>query len=249
MIKVIILEDEPAALQRLKRMLKDIRPEYTIIGSADNIADAHNLVKDADFDLILSDIELSDGTCFEVFEKKDPEKPIIFITAYNDYAIKAFDFNGIHYLLKPINYEALTQALVKFEKNQINLSNLNALKEEINPSPDYQKRIISKVGNKLKVIETKDIFLVYTDTGMVYVKTFDNTKHIIDETLENLYHKLNPDLYFRINRQMIININAVESMHTYSSSRLKIKPKVPHDNNIVVSKEKTADFKKWISSR
>ena len=119
MHKILILEDEPSALQRLSRMINEIRPEYQIVNTADNLEDAEKILTTENYDLILSDIELSDGNCFDVFEKTDPKKPIIFITAYNDYAIKAFKYNGIHYLLKPINYEDLTQAFVKYEKNTI----------------------------------------------------------------------------------------------------------------------------------
>lgn len=248
MSNLLIFEDEPAALQRLTRMIREIRPQFTVVGTADNISDACHLVINTSFDIILSDIELSDGNCFEVFEKTNPEKPIIFITAYNDYAVKAFDFNGIHYLLKPINYEALTQAFVKFEKNQLNLSNINNLKQEAIFENEYQKRFISKVGNNFKVVETHNVMLFYTDTGLVYAKTFTNDKYVMDDTLEKITQKINPKLFFRINRQMIININAIENMHSYSSNRLKITLKTAHDEAIVVSKDKATEFKNWLSS-
>jgi len=248
MSKLLIFEDEPAALQRLTRMISEIRPHYEIVDTADNISDAFYLLTNADFDLILSDIELSDGTCFEVFEKTNLEKPIIFITAYNDYAIKAFEFNGIHYLLKPINYEALTQAFVKFEKNKITSAKINTLQLNASAEIDFQKRFISKIGNKLKVVETEAILLFYTDTGLVYAKTLDNKKYVLDFTLEKIYQKVDSNIFFRINRQMIVNIDSIIDMQSYTSNRLKLKLKVVHHEEVVVSKEKSSDFKTWVAS-
>jgi len=248
MNKILIFEDEPAALQRLTRMVNELRPQYEIVGTADNISDALRLLEKADFDLILSDIELSDGTCFEVFDKINPEKPIIFITAYNNYAIKAFEFNGIHYLLKPINYQALTQAFVKFEKNKIDVPDMKNIQLNKQLETAYQKRLISKVGQKLKVIETNNVSLFYTEMSVVYAKTFSDQTHFLDETLENIQQKINPDSFFRINRQMIVHADAVEDMVAYSSNRLKLKLKTGHHKEIVVSKEKTAAFKNWIAS-
>ncbi|WP_412986510.1 LytR/AlgR family response regulator transcription factor [Pontimicrobium sp. IMCC45349] len=248
MSRLIIFEDEPAALQRLTRMIKEIRPQYTVVGTSDNINDAAKLLENFEYDLILSDIELSDGNCFEVFKKINPEKPIIFVTAYNDYAIKAFEFNGIHYLLKPINYQALTKALVKFEKHKIDVNNLRNIQLNNQFQIEYQKRIISKVGQKLKVIETNNIALFFTETGVVYANTYSNTTHALDDTLEHLYQKLNPDLFFRINRQMIVHINAVVDMIAYSSNRLKLKLKVNYDKDIVVSKDRVTAFKNWLAS-
>ena len=248
MNRIIILEDEPAALQRLTRMVKEIRPQYAIVGTSDNITDAIQLIETTEFDLILSDIELSDGNCFEVFEKTNPEKPIIFITAYNDYAIKAFEFNGIHYLLKPIIYQALTKALVKFEKHQIETPNMKTFQLSNQFETEYQKRIISKVGQKLKVIETNNIALFYTETGIVYANTYSNTTHVLDDTLEHIYQKLNPDIFYRINRQMIVHVDAVVDMIAHSSNRLKLRLKINYDKEIVVSKDKTTAFKNWIAS-
>ncbi len=248
MNKILIFEDEPAALQRLTRMVNEIRPQYEIVGNSDRISEAVKLIESTEFDLILSDIQLSDGTCFEVFEKIDPDKPIIFITAYNDYAIKAFEYNGIHYLLKPINYQELTKALVKFEKNKIDVPNMRSIHLSNQFETEYQKRLISKIGQKLKVIETNNISLLYTEMGLVYAKTFANDKHVLDDTLEHILQKLNPDNFFRINRQIIVNIDAIVDMVAQSSNRLKLKLKTPFDKDIVVSKEKTAAFKIWLAS-
>jgi len=248
MPKILILEDEPGALQRLSRMIKEIRPQYRIVNTADNVEDAIQILKEEQFDLLLSDVELSDGTCFEVFESVNPEKPIIFITAYNDYAIKAFKYNGIYYLLKPITYEDLTQAFVKFEKNSISVDAVTKLQGSDLMPADYKKRFISKVGNKFKVVETKTIVLFYTENGIVYAKTSDDKNFSLDDTLENISRQIDPDVFFRINRQMIVNINTVEDMYAYSSNRLKLKLSVVHNDDVIVSKDKTSDFKSWIAS-
>lgn len=248
MTDILIFEDEPAALQRLSRMIKEIRPQYNISATADNIEDALELLSGCNFDLILSDIELSDGTCFDVFEKQQPTKPVVYITAYNDYAIKAFNYNGIHYLMKPINYEDLTKAFVKFEHNQLKLSDFDKLKNLSEDHKDYQKRFISKIGNKYKVVDVDGAMLFYTNTGLVYAKTFENQNYVLDDTLEKIMSKLNPSVFFRINRQMIVNIDAVEDMYAYSSNRLKLKLKTPHAEDVIVSKDKTSEFKNWIAS-
>ena len=249
MAKILVFEDEPAALQRLLKMIKDLRPNYEVVDTADTIEDATTLILQSDFDLILSDIELSDGSCFEIFENANTTKPIIFITAYNDYAVKAFKYNGIHYLLKPLKLEELLQAFIKFEKNKIpanDVKRINALDPELSA---YKKRFVSKIGNKYKLIDTADIILFYTETGIVYAKTKANEKFVIDQTLEHILEKLNPKHFFRINRQMILNIWAIEDMIAYSSNRLKIRIAVPHHSDIIVSKDKTADFKEWAFSQ
>ena len=181
-------------------------------------------------------------------KKSNSEKPIIFITAYNDYAIKAFEFNGIHYLLKPINYKMLTSAFVKFERNELKTSKMEQFDFKAEIEPNHQKRFMSKIGNKLKVVETQHILLFYTDTGLVYAKTFDDCKYVIDDTLENIIKKISFNHFFRINRQMILNIDGIEDMRSYSSNRLKIKLKCDHHQDVIVSKDKSAKFKDWLAS-
>jgi two-component system, LytTR family, response regulator LytT len=249
MLKYIIFEDEPAALSRITRLMQELRPQYILIGTADNVEDARNLALTNSYDLILSDVQLSDGLCFEVFENVSISKPIIFITAYDEYAVTAFKYNGLHYLLKPINLELLLEAIQKFEKNQIKLADFNSFqypqKEE---KPELQKRLISKVGSKLKVIEIKQIALFYTDNSLTNVLTFEGKNLIVDQNLDTLMVSLSSETFFRINRQMIVHIDAVSDMIAYSSNRYKLILSVPTNQEIVVSKEKCSLFKNWIAS-
>lgn len=249
MLKYIIFEDEPAALNRIIRLMQELRPQYELIGTADNIDDAKTLALTYTYDLVLSDVQLSDGLCFEIFENVTVSKPIIFITAYDEYAITAFKYNGLHYLLKPINLELLSEAIQKFEKNQINLADFNAFQyPQIGDKPELQKRLISKVGSKLKVIEIKQIALFYTDNSLTHVLTFDGKNHIVDQNLDTLMLSLSAESFFRINRQMIVHIDAVSDMIAYSSNRYKLVLTIPTNQEIVVSKEKCSLFKNWIAS-
>lgn len=249
MTRILVFEDEPAALQRLLKMIKDLRPSYKVVGTADNVDEATQLMLNANFDLVLSDIELSDGNCFEIFEHITTTKPIIFITAYNEYAVKAFNFNGMHYLLKPLKLEELLQAFVKFETQKIPANDVKHVRKLTTMMPEHKKRFVSKIGKKYHLVETKDILLLYTDTGLVYAKTDENQKYVIDDTLEHIFEKLNPKQFYRINRQMILNIAAIKDMTAYSSNRLKIRLHVDHPDDIIVSKDKTAEFKQWVYSQ
>lgn len=250
MIKCIILEDEPSALQRLERLIKDCRPNYNIIDTADSVEEALKVLQSQTYDLIFSDIQLSDGMCFEVLEKLKVEKPIIFITAFDQYALKAFQYNGLHYLLKPINRDQLLDAILKFEKKEISNISYNALQQQFISlqTQHYQKRFISKVGSKLKIIDTQNIALFYTNNLLTHALLFEGKTSVLDANLEQILSQLNPEQFFRINRQMIVNIDAIQDMVVYSSNRLKLSLSVYFPEEIIVSKEKSVTFKNWLSS-
>ncbi|MAC95001.1 MAG: DNA-binding response regulator [Flavobacteriales bacterium] len=247
MARVIILEDEPAALNRIKRLVLKLKPEYEIIGDADSVEEGKALLKKQTFDLIIADIQLSDGLSFEVLETLEKSVPIIFLTAYNQYAVDAFEYNGIHYLLKPIEVDKLNDALNRFESHQINQAKVKDVLHFFKAKQkEGSKNILSKVGNKIQVIDVNDIAYAYLDNGVNRVVAFDGSTYPVDYTMEQLMNKLKSKQYFQINRQMLVNIAAVEEMKKYSSSRLKLTLKPKYEGEAVVSKEKTPFFKQWM---
>lgn len=248
MLRIIIFEDEPAALRRIKRLLKEIRPEYQLVGDADNVADGIALLNEQDCDLILSDIQLSDGLCFEIFEKTKNNTPVIFITAYNEYAIKTFDYNGVHYLVKPLVKEKLHQAINKFEEQKIiqlspELRNY-FMKGEFAPN----KKILSKIGNSTKVLEANEIAIVYFENRITRAVLFSGKEHYLDYSLNQLMDEFPPGLFYKINRQQIINREVIKEFRKHPGSRIKVIPSVSFHTDLIVSKEKTPDFKNWFQS-
>lgn len=247
MPKVIIFEDEPAALKRLTRLLKELKPNYQIIGDADTVTDGVELLQNHQADLILADIQLADGLSFEIFDQLNPETPVIFITAFDDYAIRAFDHNGIQYLLKPINRERFLIALDKFEGQYMNKPEFEDLLALFKGGKtQYQKRILSKIGTKTKVVEINDIAFVYSENRITKAVTFNGKSYVVDYTLDALMKQFQADQFFKISRQIIVNINTIKEMNSYSSNRIKLitNPEVGVD--IIVSKEKTPLFKEWL---
>lgn len=245
MTKLILLEDEPAAMRRLKRMITEIRPDWSIIGAAESVEEGFNLIKKNNYDLIISDIQLSDGLCFEIFEQTPPKKPIIFLTAWDDYAIKAFEFNSLHYLLKPIVLEKLNLAFSKFENQQIPATfNLESFLPAKNT--EYKSRIISKVGKKTVLIEPGDIAIIHVYDGYTKAILFNTREHLLDYSLDSITQYLPEATFFRINRQCIINKKTIATFESHTSNRLLLNLNIHSDLEFVVSKEKTPVFKKWI---
>ena len=195
------------------------------------------------------DIQLDDGLCFELFESMKIDIPIIFTTAYNEYTLSAFKVNSVDYLLKPIDKSQLTNAIEKFKSihYQKKVSNelLTQLSKEL--SPGYKTRFLIKVGDHYKSVLTNEISCFYIMERATFIKTFEDKDYAVDFSLDQLYKKVDPEKFYRINRNCIININAISDMVNYSSSRLKIKLKSdPSFIDLIVSKDKVSEFKKWI---
>lgn len=245
-MKVLLIEDEPGALRRLVKLTKSLRKHWEIVSSLDSVEAAYDFLLSHKVDLVVTDIHLADGLCFEIFRKLNYKGAVIFATAYDEYAIKAFKLNSVDYLLKPINANDLEFAFNKFEEgeNQQKLDNLLPLFD--NEKGNYKKRIISKIGQQIKMVEYEDIAYIFTVNGMAYVVDFNNNKVPVDESLDQLMAELPGDLFFRINRQAIVNVKAVNNMMVVSSSRLKLSLSLPTQLEMIVSKEKSPVFRTWI---
>ena len=251
MTKVIIIEDEKPAARRLQRMLSRLNIETeTMLHS---VAEAVNWFNSNDHpDLIFLDIQLSDGISFEIFEKVEINSAVIFTTAYDEYALKAFKLNSVDYLLKPIDEEELANAVAKFKENYLKNSpqiDFNAFRKilETGSKPDYKTRFTIQVGQHLKIIPANEICCFYSENKASYLTTTSGRNYPVDVSLENLEKELNPEKFFRINRKSIVNIDCIEDIISYTNSRLEIKVKAFNEFQLIVSRERVRDFKKWIS--
>jgi len=251
MIKVIIIEDEKPSARRLNRMLNEINIEAEAM--LHSVTESVKWFKNNNHpDLILLDIQLSDGLSFEIFEQIRVNSAIIFTTAYDEYALKAFKLNSIDYLLKPIDEDELKIAIDKFKTNQPKPQNLQIDIDQIkkllvNPlDKNYKKRFTIKVGQHIRMVETDDIECFYSENKATYLFSLDNKNYLIDYSLEDLEVKLNPTKFFRVNRKFYVHIEAIKDIISYTNSRLQIKLNHFNALDIIVSRERVKDFKNWL---
>jgi DNA-binding LytR/AlgR family response regulator len=251
MLKVIIIEDEKPSARRLHRMLSAIGIEtWAMLHSVQEAVDWFRSNEHPD--LILLDIQLSDGLSFEIFEEVEVNSAIIFTTAYDEYALKAFKLNSIDYLLKPIDDEELERAIDKFRVSRPEPHNLlvdiNQIKRLlINPLDiNYKKRFTIKVGQHLRVVETQNIECFYSDQKATFCHTDDGKNYLMDLSLEQLEEQLEPVKFYRVNRKFIINMDAIFDIISYTNSRLQVKLRHFSDLEIIVSRERVKDFKNWL---
>ena len=253
-MKVLIIEDEKPAIEKLEKMLNKYDPEIEIVGVCTSIDQTVKWLNDSNnrADLFFMDIRLTDGLSFEIFEKTEIKTPVIFITAYNDYAIRAFKVNSIDYLLKPLNYEDLYRSMEKIKllrenlpanKERMQYNELSKVLLQMNKS--YKTRFMVKIGDHIRSVKAANIDLFYAEGRIVYILTNKQNKYIIDFKLEELEQSLDPNLFFRTNRSSIVNINAISDVVVYSNSRLKIELNMEFEKEIIVSREKVAQLKIW----
>lgn len=259
--KILIVEDEPLLSSALRNKIETLRPEWNIEAELRTVADTVDWIKaNPGPALIFMDIQLADGVCFSIFEQVDvTNKGIIFTTAYDEYAIEAFDVNSIAYLLKPIKTEALKQVFGKVDKvieamnQQFNLSpSIDYLKlaEQVNRLQNkYRKRIMISRSDGYKQIPVEEVAFFSVDEKLTMASTFHQKEHIIDSTLGDLEKELNPEDFLRVNRQFIININAIEKVEHYFGSKLIIKllPNLKPGRKIIVSRDKASLVKQWLN--
>lgn len=251
-MKVLIIEDEPLAAEKLIRYLKKIIEDIEIIASTTSVKDSLEVLNTAKPDLILSDIHLSDGLSFQIFEESGTDIPIIFTTAYDQYAIKAFKANSIDYLLKPIGKTALQEAIDKFQRiHQKQIDTPIDFKELISSfapkEVEYKTRfLVQSSASQVKSISVDEIAYFFADGKYTYLVTFEGARHFSDLNISHLQDQLDPKYFFQINRKYIIHIDSIDRMITYSASRLKVELKPPTDSEIIVSVDRSPHFKKWL---
>lgn len=249
-MRAIIIEDEKLSADHLVTLLKKVDANISVIAKFDSVKKSiEEFKKGLKADLLFVDIHLADGLSFDIFSKISIDTPVIFTTAYNEYAIKAFEINSVDYLLKPIGIEELTRAVEKFKKlNGLNqslvLENISNAYQGINKQ--YKNRFLVKIGDIISSIKTEDIFHFISEDGLVLLATENEKRYVIDYTLDNLETLISPDVFFRINRKVIVNINSVQKVSTYFNSRLKLNSGPLTDDDCIVSRERVNDFKKWL---
>ncbi|MFN8155129.1 MAG: LytTR family DNA-binding domain-containing protein [Bacteroidia bacterium] len=251
-MKVLIIEDELLAAERLVKMIKEVLPDAEILDMLVSIKSTVEwLNTHAAPDVIMMDIHLADGPSFEIFNKTRVTSPVIFTTAYDQHALEAFKVNSIDYLLKPIKKEELTKAFEKLKMlSEINMKRLESLMNVLSGKggpKEYQKRIVIRYGDTIKMVEVGEVAYFYTEDKINYLCTTGNLRYPIDYNLDELESLLNPDEFFRINRQFIINIRSIEKMLAWSKSRVKVILKPATTEDTIVSTERSPYFKDWLT--
>jgi DNA-binding LytR/AlgR family response regulator len=251
-MKVLIIEDEPLASDQLQKMLLQISPDSEVLGILDSVKSAVRWFKEHQQpDILLLDVQLADGLSFEIFEQVKLHVPVIFTTAYDEYALRAFRVNSIDYLLKPIDPDALKRALDKF-------SHTSSQQIEIQPSydfqkllsmvsPGYKKRFLIKVGEHLRFVDTSSVSYFVSMDKSTFLCT-DGRVYGIDMSLDELEPLLDPARFYRANRKYIISVEAIADMLSWSGSRLMVKLRSPANEEILISREKVSSFKNWLDS-
>lgn len=251
-MNVIIIEDEKPAARRLSRMLEELSVKASKM--------LHSVEESIEWfqnnehpDLIFLDIQLSDGLSFEIFEHVTISSAIIFTTAYDEYALKAFKLNSIDYLLKPIDEDELKAAVDKYKSQNIKQTDVQLNFEDIkkllvNPiDRKYKKRFTIKVGQHLKIVSTEDVECFFSENKATYLHTNTNRSYLLDGALELVQTELDPEKFFRVNRTFIVQVSAIKDIIAYTNSRLKIILNSYNETEIIVSRERVKEFKNWIA--
>lgn len=255
---ILIVEDEDLAVKKLKRTLSSVDETANVVGEADSIKSTVSwLQSHPSPDLILMDIELADGQSFEIFNHVQVKSPVIFITSYDEYALKAFKVNSVDYLLKPVQKEDLQAALAKLKamkevyagKAAEPRLDMELLVKELQQklhSKEYRKRFLVKMGQKLVSVDVDDISYFFSDGRLNFFKTNDNKKFVVDYTMDELSGMLDPQTFFRISRSFFISVKSVAQIHDYFGNRLILQLSPETEKEAIVSREKVSEFKEWL---
>ena len=249
-MNAIIIEDEKLSAEHLSNLLHKIDPGINVIETFDSIKKSINAFRNGiKTDILFVDVHLADGLSFEIFNTVTIDTPIIFTTAYDEYAIRAFKLNSVDYLLNPVGLTDLKNALAKFKKYSRNdyavmLDNIVQSYQTMNKQ--YKSRFMIKMGESIVSVKTENIAHFIFEDGIVLLVTKANNQYPVDFTLDQLETMLDPLDYFRISRKVIVNINSIQKTGTYFNSRLKITSAFLRDENSIVSRERVNDFKEWL---
>ena len=251
-MKILIIEDEPHAVQRLQTLIRELIPDADIVGKIDSVKKALDWFERNDPpDVVLMDIQLADGISFQIFEQCEVKAPVIFTTAYEEYALKAFKVNSIDYILKPVDRDELDIALKKVSSRQRSVNATAELLHNMSESvkmltKKYKARFMIKVGEHLRTIEVDNIRFFHSHDKTTFCVTGENRSLIVDYTLEQLEEMLNPLSFYRINRKYLVSAAAIQDIISYTNSRLRLVLKGSQDEDIIVARERVQDFKSWL---
>lgn len=255
-MNILLVEDEPLAAKRLAAMLREVAPDAQVVGQTESVRETLRwLALNRVPDLLLLDIQLADGLSFEIFQQTPLHVPVIFTTAYDEYALRAFKVNSVDYLLKPIEKEELAAALDKFRQTR-GMPSDPALTEQFGRMLEaygvkpvsYKSRFLLRQGGRLEVVETTDIAYLFAEDKVVFLVINAGKKFIVDETLDELERQLNPRQFFRLNRKYFSRLAAIERIEPHFNGKLRIWLKHrPADEEIFVSRERAESFKAWLN--
>jgi two-component system response regulator LytT len=247
-MEVIIVEDEKYARENLEKMLRELRPDCTVLATFDRVETTVQWLSNHHPDLIFLDIHLADALSFSIFEKVEVTSPVIFTTAYDHYAIKAFEVNSIGYLLKPYDKSDLERTLEKYDKlHRPEPSTLAILQEALSRSnPTYQERFIVKKGERIASVKVSDVAYFSGEDRYVSLVKKDGKKYFVEYKLSELEEKLDPAIFFRLNRSFICHFDAIKEIFSVSKSRVQVELDPPSERKIIVSTENTRLFKAWL---
>jgi DNA-binding LytR/AlgR family response regulator len=249
-MKLVIIEDEQHNVRMLQGMVGKLRPDWDVVHVFDSVASSVEGLRAFQPDLILMDIQLVDGICFSIFDQVKVDSKVIFTTAYDNYAIQAFKVNSVDYLLKPIKEEELEQAFEKFENQNVKLEavvDYAMLAQQIQQSgKKYRTRFLISGAKDYTKLDVRDIAYFYAENKLTFAVTHAAKEQIIDETLEKLEEELNPDEFFRLNRQILVHVDSIVRFEDYFGGKLAVKLHPKFKDSVTVSRLKASAFKHWM---
>ena len=249
-MNVLIFEDEKYTATRLIQLLKKYDSEIDVVEVIASVQQGIEWYRNNPFpDLVFQDILLNDGNCFEIFEKVKMNVPIIFTTAYNEFALRSFKLNSIDYIVKPYDFQDIKKALDKFKdfKEMFIVPENELLKNIVqSKTPEVKKRFLVKLGDKYRSVKSEDIAWFMYDEGVTFAFTFENTRFPVNYSIDQLSEVLEPDNFFQINRKYAVNFESIRNIHSYFNSRLKLEIVPKPSEDIVVSRERVKGFKAWL---
>jgi DNA-binding LytR/AlgR family response regulator len=252
--KIILVEDEPYNLRLLEGMIKKLRPDWEVVKTLESVKSSVEWLRNNPHpNLFFMDIQLADGLCFSIFDQVEVKGMVIFTTAFDNYAIRAFKVNSIDYLLKPFKEKDLEAAIEKFEnfsnrpKETENSRDYAEILDAIRTGEKkYRKRFLISKGAAFYMLPVDEIAYLYSENRITTAVTFSNQHHVVDFPLETLEEEFDPDIFFRANRQLIVNIKSIKKIENYFSGKLKIRLNPPFDGEPIISRLKATDFKEWV---
>lgn len=253
-MRTLIVEDEPIAAERLAVILQQVRPVAKLVGTTETVSETLEWLKwNPEPDLLLMDIQLSDGHCFEIFRRQSMQCPVIFTTAFDHYAMDAFKVTSIDYLLKPVSAPALKKALDKLDclRGGALASAWSQVSAQAGDSPkqSFKTRFLARIGTRTYFIDAADVAYFAASNKIVYLNAHDGTRYMIDYTLESLEQLLDPSRFFRLNRSIIVQASAVQHIKPYINSRLKLTVKAgANEEEVIVSRDRVQTFRQWADS-
>jgi DNA-binding LytR/AlgR family response regulator len=249
-MKAVIIEDEKLSAEHLGNLLRRIDPDFKVVAAFDSVKKSiEAFQKGISADVLFVDVHLADGLSFDIFSKVQIDIPVIFTTAFDEYAIKAFKLNSVDYLLKPVGAEDLRGAIDKLKK--FNTHQQVSIIQDIatayqNLNKQYKNRFMVKMGDSIVSVKTEDVLHFIAEDGITLMLTNSGKRYAVDYTLDQLEGLIAPDVFFRINRKVLISINSVQKVSSYFNSRLKINSELLDHETAVVSRERVSDFKAWL---